>query len=621
MKKCPQCGREYDLTMSFCLDDGSELLYGPASGRQETGDGSLENEPATAILSESRPVGTLAGGQFVDESQTRQFVHTTDQTAILHTGAEAEPQINSSGLSERQSLSAHRAAKPQEEASDANRAAQPQRKVGSRQRQLAVVGIAIIILVGGFFGYRYFASSSKQIESIAVMPFVNESGNADVEYLSDGMTETLISSLSQLPNLNVKARSSVFRYKGKETNTQTIGKELNVQAILNGRVVQRGEDLILYVELVDAATENSLWKQTYNKTMANIVVLQNDIARDVADNLKVKLSGADKERLAKNYTQNTEAYQLYLKGRYHLLKTTRLEFQTSISYFLQAIAIDPAYALAYTGLADAYRSVGIAGEARPAEVMPKSKAAGQKAIEIDDTLADAHANYGFTIFWYDWDWNAAEYQYRLALELDPNNADAHLFYAHLLSNTGRHAEALREAKRAVELDPLNLRTNALMGLFLFHAGRTDEALASCHRTSELDANYWLPHNFAASAYIEKGMYPEAITEARKARAFSGETSMPIAFLGYVLAKSGKKAEAQAELDALLKLSAEGYVSPYSIALIHNGLGDHDETLAWLERAFQQRDPRMVFLKVEPKWNNLRGDPRFQNLMRLVGFTQ
>ncbi|MCA1626925.1 MAG: tetratricopeptide repeat protein, partial [Acidobacteria bacterium] len=293
------------------------------------------------------------------------------------------------------------------------------------------------------------------------MPFVNESGNADTEYLSDGMTETLIGRLSQLPKLSVKARTSVFRYKGKDASPRTVGNDLSVQAVLLGRVIQRGDLLTLGLELVDARTENVIWSEQYNRRQTDLVSLQSEIARDVSNKLRVRLSGADEQKLAKNYTANAEAYQLYLKGRYHLLKTTRSEFQKAISYFQQAIEIDPSYALAYTGLADAYRSLTLAGEMNPTEVFPKAKAAAQKAIEIDDTLADAHAVLGFIIFWYDWDWNAAENQYQRALALDPNNADAHLFYANLLSSTGRRAEGLAEAKRARELDPLNLRTNAL----------------------------------------------------------------------------------------------------------------------------------------------------------------
>ena len=588
MKRCPECRRDYyDDTLLYCLDDGNALLEGPASA----------GEPATAILSVPPAV---AGGL------TRPTEESESKTAFLQPPAtlggsdpavEAKPQESLGGLSERHSHSAHRAAKP-----------------------LIAVLAAVILLVGGFFAYRYF-SPSKQIESIAVMPFVNESGNADIEYLSDGMTETLISSLSQLPNLNVKARSSVFRYKGKETNAQTIGRELNVQAILNGRVVQRGQDLILYVELVDAATENSLWKQTYNKAMTNLVALQNDIARDVADKLKIKLSGADKQTLAKNYTENNEAYQLYLKGRFHVYKLTAPEVQKGISYFQQAIEFDSSYPVAYVGLSEAYRSLALAGEMNPNEFLPKAKAAAQKAIEIDDALAEAHTALAVLLFWYDWNWAGAEAQYKRSLELNPNSSITRIFYAHLLSNTGRHAEALAEAKRARELDPLSSFANALEGQFLLHAGRTDEALDQLRKTFELDPNFFFPHMFAAGAYSEKGMYVEALAEARRAKELSPNQTMSDAYGGYTLAKSGKRDEARALIEELRQLSTRRFVPPYHIALIYNGLGETDEALAWLEKSYQQRDPKMTFLKVEPKWNNLRDDPRFQELLRKVGYPQ
>ena len=292
--------------------------------------------------------------------------------------------------------------------------------------------------------------------------------------------------------------------------------------------------------------------------------------------------------------------------------------QKSISYYRQAIETDPSYALAYVGLADAYRSVAIAGEMPSTEFFPKAKEAAQKAIEIDDTLAEAHAELGYIIFWYDWDWNAAENQLKRALALNPNNADSHLFYAYLLSNTGRHAEGLAEVKRARELDPLELRINGLEAQFLIYAGQTDEGLARLQNAFELDPRFWLAHLFASSAYIEKGMFAEAIAEARKARDFSGASTHPIALLSYALAKSGKQGEARAELEGLLKLSTERYVSSYNIALIYNGLDERDKTLDWLERAYKERDPKMVFLKVEPKWNNLRDDPRFQDLVRRIG---
>lgn len=596
MKRCPKCRRDYyDDTLLYCLDDGNALLEGPASVK----------EPATAILSEQ---GAVATGFPTSESPTRAQINTTDQTAILSTGAEAEPQ-SSKDILERRSQSSHQAAKPQG-------------RFSSRNGLVLGLMLAVLLPVGGFFGYRYFApANSTQIESIAVMPFVNESGNADAEYLSDGMTETLISSLSQLPNLNVKARSSVFRYKGKDTNAITIGKELNVQAILNGRVVQRGQDLILYVELVDAASENSLWKQTYNKTMTNLVALQNDIARDVADKLKVKLSGTDEQKLAKNYTENVEAYQLYLKGRYHVFKLSPPEVFRGIAYFEQAIDIDPAYAVAYVGISEAYRTLALGGEMNPRETFPNAIAASKKALEIDNSLAEAHGSLAVTMFWYEWDWAGAEAANKRALELNPNSAITHIFYAQLLSNTGRHAEALAEAKRARELDPLSPFVGSLEGQFLQYAGRHDEALARLQQTFDLDPNFFFPHMFASSVYVDKGMYGEAVAEARRAKELGPNQTMSEAFGGYALAKSGKKDEARAMIKKLLQLSTTRFAPPYHIALIYNGLGETDEAFAWLENGYAARDPKMTFLKVEPKWNNLRGDPRFQDLMRRVGFPQ
>ena len=487
------------------------------------------------------------------------------------------------------------------------------------QKYKSGFAIASLILLLSAVGLAYwFSHNPTPIESIAVLPFVNASGNPDVEYLSDGIPELLINNLSQLPHLSVKARNSVFRYKGKEIEPQQIAAELSVQAILNGRSVLHGDDLTLYLSLVDGRTGNQLWGEQYNRKLTDLVSLQKEIVRDVSQKLRVRLSGADEQKLAKNYPDNVEAYQLYLKGRYHAAKLTPPELLTGISYFQQAIAIDPNYALAYVGLAEAYRGFVTAGEMPATEFFPQAKAAAQKAIELDDSLADAHAILGFIIFWYDWDWNAADNQYKRAFELDPNNADAHTFYAHVLSNMGRHKEGLAEIKRALELDPLNSRTRALEGQCLTHAGRTDEALASLRKTIELDPNFWLAHLVAASAYIEKGMFDQAIAEARKAKELSGVSSQAIAFEGYALTKSGKQAEARALLATLLQSSTKHYVSPYSIALLYNGLGERDKTLTWLERGYVQRDPKMVFLKVEPKWNNLREDPNFQDLLRRVG---
>ncbi len=444
---------------------------------------------------------------------------------------------------------------------------------GIKRHKLGVfAGLLTVIVAAAGLGFYLRARNTKiAIESIAVLPFVNASGNSDIEYLSDGMTESLITSLSQLPRLSVKARSSVFRYKGKEASPKQVGKELNVQAILNGRVVQRGNELTLHIELVDVNTETALWSADYNRPMTNLVSLPGEIARDVSNKLQLKLSGADERRVTKSYTANTEAYELYLRGRYHVFKMTLPEAGTGVSYFQRAIEIDPNYALAYVGLANAYRSFALSGD-MPTEFFPKAKEAAQKAVEIDDDLAEAHAVLGFTIFWYDWNSKEAEAQFKRALELDPNSADTHWFYGTFLSCRGQFSEALNEAKRARELDPLNMIIRAAEGQFLIHSGRIDEALADLQKTSELDPNFWFAHMLAADAYTEKGMFPEAVAEARKATELSGANSHSLASLGYALARSGKQAEARSVLEGLLKQSTERHVSPHNIALIYSGLG-------------------------------------------------
>jgi TolB-like protein/Tfp pilus assembly protein PilF len=475
------------------------------------------------------------------------------------------------------------------------------------------------LLIAAGLVYWFYPNRRPQIGSIAVMPIVNASGNSEVEYLSDGMTDMLITSLSQVPNLSVKAHSSVFRYKNRDVQPQQVGKDLNVQAVLNGRVVQRGNDLALHIELVDVRTETTLWVADYSRSISDLAAVQNEIARDVSQKLRTRLSGPEQQKVTKEYTANSEARDLYLKGRFHTFKLTPPEVQQGIAYFQQAIQRDPNYALAYVGLSDAYRSIAIGGEIKPDEFLPKAREAAQKALELDDGLAEAHTALGVTNFWSDWNWSASESQYKRALELNANSADAHLFYAHLLSNTGRHAEALAEIKRARELDPYSPFINALEGQFLVHAGKPDEALIRLRETFELAPGFWFPHLFASSAYIEKGMFAEAVVEAQKAGELSSAQTASIAYEGWALARMGRKDETRTVLEKLLKLSKERFVPPTHIALLYNALGDREETYKWLERGIEQRDPKMTFLKVEPKWSNLRGDPPFQEIMKRVGF--
>ena len=496
----------------------------------------------------------------------------------------------------------------------------------TRWRKLVYSFVAVAVLgvgVAGLYSLRPAPSSTLPIppvRSIAVLPFKPLVADQRDESLEMGMADSLIAKLSNINGVVVRPLGSVRRYGGLEQDVLAAGGQLGVDAVLDGTIQRAGDNVRVATRLMSVRDGRQLWEGHFDARFTDIFSVQDLISEKAAGALRPRLTSAEERRLARHYTENVESYQLYLRGRYHALKRTLPETQKAISYFQQAIAVDPSYALAYVGLADAHVS-GLAADLPSNEIFPQARAAAQKAVEIDDTLADAHAQLGFINFWYDWDWGASEKKLKRALELNPDGADAHLFYAHLLSNTGRHAEALAEAKRARELDPLNLRINALEAQFLIHAGRTDEALTRLHETLEMDSNYFLAHLYASSAYIEKRMYSEAISEARRAREISGRrASHAERLLGYALAKSGQTAEARSVLGFLLKPPAKHYVSAYNIALVYNGLGEHAEVLAWLERGYAQRDKGMVFLKVEPMWNNLRSDPRFQDLLRRVGFT-
>src|SRR5258708_15828048 len=452
-------------------------------------------------------------------------------------------------------------------------------------RRKAIVAIATVIAVALIAGvYLYWARVKKTapIESIAVMPFVNESGNTDVEYLSDGMTETLIGSLSQLPNLNVKARSSVFRYKGKVTDAQTIGKELNVQAILNGRVVQRGDQLTLSLELVDAQTENVIWSQQYNRKQADLVSLQSEIARDVASKLKSKLSGAEVAKVEKNYTANAEAYQLYLKGKFYWNKRTGESLKQAAELYRQAIEKDPNYALAYSGLAETYVLFSSYDVAPANDSMPQAKAAALRALAIDDSLAEAHTALGFYLSNYEWDRDGSEKEYRRAIELKPNYATAHHWLGADLSNVKRFDDSLVELRRAEELDPLSPIIGTNLGDTLVFARRYDEAIAQYKRTLVRNPNFGYAHRALGWAYGSNGRYPEAIAETRTAiEQRSGSSAK--GYLGLWLARSGKRDEAVQLLNELRQEATRGYVQSYTFALIYIGLGDKEEALNWLEK--------------------------------------
>jgi serine/threonine-protein kinase len=487
------------------------------------------------------------------------------------------------------------------------------------------IGLMVLLVASMGLGYWFFSnrsSNATQIESIAVLPFVNESGNADNEYLSDGMTETLINSLSQLPKLSVKARSSVFHYKGKTVAPQTIGNELSVQAVLNGRVVQRGNNLTLSLELVDTQTGNQIWGEQYNRKQTDLVSLQNEIARDVSNKLRAKLSAADANRIAKNYTTNSEAYQLYLKGRSFLNQGTREGQIKSIEYFQQAVNLDPDFALGYVGMADVYTLLGTTFDAslKPREAMPKARIAAQRALEIEPNLSETHTSLAWIKYRFDWDWRGAEEEFKQAIALNPNNAQAHHWYSDYLVAMGRFDEALAEIKRARELDPFSLLINWNVGRILYFARRYDEALLELRKTLEMDQNFLRTHGFLERVYAAKGMNEEAFAEHLKYDSLTGLDAERITNLKEIYAAAGWKAVWQKEIEWTLEDSKNRYVSPFGMALLYNSRGDKERAIEWLDKAFEDRSGTLVTLKVDPSWDNLRDDPRFQDLLRRVGLT-
>jgi len=493
---------------------------------------------------------------------------------------------------------------------------------GIRQHKLGF-GLAALVLVAAVIGLGAYLRKDKSedaIKSIAVMPFVNESGNPDVEYLSDGMTETLISSLSQLPNLSVKARSSVFRYKGKETNAQTIGKELNVQTILNGRVIQRGDQLTLTAELVDTSTENVLWSKQYNRKQADLVTLQSEIARDVSNRLKSKLSGAEVAKVEKNYTANPEAYQFYLKGKFYWNKRTGAALKQAVDYYQQAIEKDPNYALAYSGLAETYVLFSSYDVAPGSDSMPQAKAAAQRALAIDDSLAEAHTALGFYLANYEWDRNGSEKEYRRAIELNPNYATAHHWFGADLSNVKRFDESIAEMKQAEELDPLSPIIGTNLGDTLVLARKYDEAIAQFKRVLIRNPNFEYGHLALSRAYGSKGMYEEAITEARRSLELNYGSSTK-GYLGLWLVKSGKRDEAEKLLSELKEEATRDYVQGDTIALIYLGLGNKAEALNWLEKHMATHAETANAYGVSPQLDELHDEPRFKAMLKKMNLPE
>jgi TolB-like protein/Flp pilus assembly protein TadD len=465
---------------------------------------------------------------------------------------------------------------------------------------------------------RRSAASLPSSKSIAVLPFENLSHDPENAYFADGIQEEILTRLSKIADLKVISRTSTQRYKSAPTNLSEIAKQLGVAHILEGTVQKAADQVRVNVQLINAENDSHVWADKFDRKLTDIFAVESEIATKIAAALQAKLTGAEQRALASRPTENSEAHQLYLKGLYFWNKKTPDGHRKSIEYFNQAIEKDPNYALAYAGLADTYLGLPFDSDARPREAFPKAEAAAERSLAIDNTLAEAHASLAWVKFNYEWDFSGAEEGLTRAIALNPNYALVHNRYARYLSVMGRHQEAVADAKRARELDPLSLIINTNVGQALFWARQYDQVIEELRKTLEIDSNFWVAHLFLGKAYEQKAMYPEAIAALQKARELSGGSSQTISMLGYVYAVSGRRSEAQHALDELNDQSKQRYVPPYDIAMVYAGLGERDQFFQWLEKAYEDRNQFMTLLKVEPKFDPIRSDPRFQDLLRRVG---
>lgn len=576
--------------MRFCLDDGAELLYGPASAV----------EPETAILSEP-PASAV--GQF-DEPQTA-ILHETPPSneaptrSQIHT-TEAEPR-RSLDVSERQSRSAHRAPKP----------------FGKRAGIIVVCGVAVLLLVGGFLSYRYLNNSGGQITSVAVLPFENRSGNADSEYLSDGLAESLIYRLSQLPGLKVSPTNVVLRYKGAQTDIDAIASELDVDAVMSGRLTQRGDDLTISVELTDARSKKLIWAEQYARKMSDLLATQREIASAVTQKLQLQLSGDDAKGLTKRYTDNNEAYQLYLKGRFFWNKRTADGLRTAIEHFKAASEADPNFALAYVGLADSHLVGTYNTRGKEKEVIAIARAYAAKALEIDPSLAEAHASMGL-VSTFLWDWADAERYFKRSIELNPNYPSARHWYSRLLRPMGRFDEAFEQIIQAKKADELSLAIRNNLAELLFERGDIQGSIEETRRGMEISQS-WIQYRQLAHCYLRLGRKEEAVANARKAvELLDGP---PLKVLGYVQAAIGSRDEAAGIARELEARYRNNEADGRDVAVVYAGLGENDRVFEWLEKDFQNRTSSIIELRSEVAFVPLRGDPRFKALLKRMGLPE
>jgi len=472
---------------------------------------------------------------------------------------------------------------------------------------LAAIGVVLALAAAAFLWLR---PRGGTIDSIAVLPFVNASADPNAEYLSDGITESLIHILSQLPRLRVAAPALVFHYKGREADPQKVGRDLNVRAVLSGKVIQRGDVLVIRADLVDVASGSELWGDHYERKLSDVLAVQEAIAKEISEKLRLRLTGEERKRLAKRDTEDTEAYRLYLKGRHAWDKRTPESLNESLGYFEQAIDKDPGYALAYAGLADVYAVLSSYSILAPADSFPKARAAAAKALEIDDRLAQAHATLGNVLFSYDLNWTAGEEELKKAIALDQDYATAHLWYGILLSARSRFDEAFAQLHRARELDPFSgvIQLN-IVRTHLF-ARQYDLAIEESRKS-----NFGATGAFTAQAYAAKGMRGQALAQFQKAVEALDGAPLGLMVRGRAEALAGRRFEAQKTIEEMKSLAERRYVSPSYIGTVYLDLGDRERAFEWLEKAYADHSWDLIFLKVNPQYAPLRTDPRFADLLR------
>jgi serine/threonine protein kinase/TolB-like protein/cytochrome c-type biogenesis protein CcmH/NrfG len=483
--------------------------------------------------------------------------------------------------------------------------------VTRHKRGTVLVLIALMITVSAVV-YLAVGSKSKAIDSLAVLPFVNEGADPDTEYLSDGITESLINSLSQLPNLKVMSRNSVFNFKGSATDAQAAGRGLNVRAVLTGRLVKRGENLSISAELIDTRDNSHLWGEQYSRRLADMLVVQEEITRQISEKLRLKLTGEDEKLLTKRYTDNTDAYQLYLRGRYYLNKRSAEAIKKGRDFFQQAIDKDPAYALAYSGISDSYALLAAQAALSPREAYPAALTAARKAVELDAALGEGHASLAHVKFHMD-DLAAAEQEFARAIEIKPNYSPAHQWQSEYLAATGRRDEAFAAARKALEFDPLDLAANAQLAALLIGAQEYDKAITQLQKTLEIDPSYFLAHLHLGNIYLQTERFPEAIAEFKRTASLTG-SNRGLESLGLVYAMLGRRDEARRVLAEMEARSKQQYVDPFDVALIYAVLKEKEQTLAWLEKARDENPHSISRLKSDKRFDFLRSDPRFIKLL-------